>query len=165
MDKNALARSNHLFFYVDLTQHCLLTDEFKKLCGAGAREATYREKYPEYVAGDDGIQQLPFRCHDGELGYLRFSNDTARLLVKKQVKPFSLAIQIPPSIRGEFNECCEFILEDVIRVSFKIIGYEGILIDGRGYVDIKNPVSDCPTDDFPLGRIVEMTIIRQTDDG
>ena len=157
MDKHALARSNHRFFYVELTQGCLLTEAFEEACRAGAREAAYRKKYPEPDMLYDGWQQAPFVCRNGELGYLRFSDDTAQLFMEKQVDAFLLASRIPSSIQGEYNERCEFVLDGGLRVTFKIVDYEGG-IDDHGCVEIKDPVLDCPTDDIPFGRRVEMTI-------
>lgn len=159
MDKHALALSNHFFFYVELTQGCLLTEAFEEACRTGAREAVYRrELYPEYDLLDDGWQQASFVCRNGELGYLRFSNDTAQLIMEKQVDAFLLASRISSSIQGEYSERCEFVLDGGLRVVFEIVDYEGDLGDGYGCVEIKDPVLDCPLDDIPLGRRVEMTI-------
>jgi len=159
MDPNALARSNHLFFYVDLTQNALLTEAFTELCCTGAFHMAYLEKHPDVVSIDSGIQQLPFKCQNGELGYLRFTNATAKIVVERQIKRLALAVQIPRSIQGDFNERCEFILDGGIQVSFKITCYEGNPEDGRGYVEIINPVSECSSDDTPLGRMVEMSVV------
>jgi hypothetical protein len=159
MDPNALARSNHLFFYVDLTQHCLLTEAFKELCRTGALDAAYWEKYPDNAPAESGIQQLPFKCQNGELGYLRFTNDTAKIIVESQIQPLPLVMKIPRFIQGEFNERCEFALNYGIKVSFRIVGYEGDLNNGRGYVEIANPVSECSSDDCALGRMVEMSVV------
>jgi hypothetical protein len=157
MNPSALARNNHLFFYVDLTQNCLLTEAFTELCSIAARKAAFLAKHPGYSPIDDGTQQLPFKCQNGEFGYLRFTSEAAQILVEKRVQSFSLAMQVPRSIQGEFNERCEFALKDGVKMSFKIIDYEGDL--GQGCIKIPNPVTDCPIDEIPLGRKVEMRVV------
>lgn len=159
MDKNALARSNHLFFYVFLAQNALLTETFVDLCHEGAQQAEYWENYPSDAPVGKGIEQLPFRCKGNELGYLRFTNDTAKILVEKEIGGLDLAMKIPSFIRGEFNERCEFTLNNGVQVSFKITGYEGDSDDGRGFVGIVDPVAECSSDDIPLGRMVEMSVV------
>jgi len=155
MDPDALARSNHLFFYVDLTQRGLLTDTFLQLCCRGALEVAYRKKHPKYVPTDDEIQQLPFKCQNGEFGYLRFTNASARALVDAKVDALSLALEIPGSIGGELHDHCEFILDGKVRVSFKIVEYEGD--SGYGCVRIRDPI-ECP-EEISLGRKVEMNVV------
>jgi len=154
MDALALARDNHLFFYVSLTQLGLLTDAFDELLTRGASMAGYSKKHPKTAFNDD-IQQLPFKCNDGEFGYLKFTNNDALLFKEKNIEAFSLALKIPRSIQGELNDRCEVTLSEGIRVSFKIIGYEGDI--GHGCIGIKDPVTECPSP-IPLGRKVEMSI-------
>ncbi len=72
-----------IFFLRRTDEGCLLTEAFEEACRTGAREAVYRrELYPEYDLLDDGWQQASFVCRNGELGYLRFSNDTAQLIME-----------------------------------------------------------------------------------
>ncbi|MFA6077697.1 MAG: hypothetical protein WC724_01615 [Candidatus Paceibacterota bacterium] len=159
MDKNALARNNHLFFYVFLTQHALLTETFLDLCDIGAREVSHWESFPDDAPIGNGIQQLAFHCRGDELGYLRFTNDTAKIIAEKEIRGLQMALKIPSFIRGELNDSCEFTLNNGVQVSFKITGYEGDPDDGRGFVEIIDPVSECSSDDIPLGRMVEMSVI------
>jgi hypothetical protein len=154
MEPNTLARNNHLFFYVSLTQRCLLTKEFNALRSRAARIARYAKDHPG-DASDDEITQMPFQCSDGEFGYLKFTNDDAQLFEEKGIETLSIAMKIPMSIQGEVNDRCEVLLNDGVKVSFKIVGYEGNL--GHGCVGIKNPVTECP-EQVPLGRMVEMSI-------
>lgn len=163
MDKNTLARANDLFFNVDLPMRCLFTETFLELCSRAHLVVAYHEKYHSDI-GDcgcrDEITQIPFKCQSGEFGYLRFTHSTASLLVERLIRPLSLATKIRTSVKGEFNERCEFNLNDGISVSFSIINYEGDL--GHGCIEITNPVVDCPTGDIPLGRKVEMNVICAT---
>lgn len=162
MDKNALARSNHLFFYVFLTQHALLTETFLELCRTGAREVSRWESFPDDAPIGNGIQQLAFPCRGDELGYLRFTSDTAKVIVEKEIRGLQMALKIPSFICGELNDSCEFALDGGIQVSFRITGYEGDPDDGRGFVEIVDPVSECSADDIPLGRMVEMSVVCTT---
>lgn len=154
MEPNALARDNHLFFYVSLTQRCLLTKEFNTLRARAARVARYAKDHPKGASNDE-ITQMPFQCSDGEFGYLKFTNNDAQLFEEKSIETLSLAMKIPRSIQGELNDRCEIVLNNEVRVSFKIVGYEGDL--GCGCVGIKDSVAECPMQ-VPLGRMVEMNI-------
>ena len=154
MDAIALAKDNHLFFYVSLTQQGLLTETFHELLARGASMARYSKEHPENAFTDD-IQQVPFMCNDGELGYLKFTNDDALLFEEKGIEGFSLAVKIPRSIQGELNDRCEVTLDNGVKVSFRIVGYEGDI--GGRCVGIKDPITECPAP-IPLGRKVEMSI-------
>ena len=154
MDALALARDNHLFFYVSLTQGGLLTETFDELLARGASMARHSKKHPDRTFTDD-IQQMPFKCNDGELGYLKFTNNDALLFEEKGIGTLQLAMKIPRSIQGELNDCCEVALSEGTNVSFKIVGYEGDI--GDGCVGIRDPITECPAP-IPLGRMVEMSI-------
>lgn len=154
MDAVALARDNHLFFYVSLTQQCLLTEKFNTLCTGAARVARYERDHPRGTS-DDEITQIPFKCNDGEFGYLKFTDSDAILFKEKDISALSLAVKIPRSIQGELNDYCEVDLGNGTKVSFKIVGYEGD--NGDGCVGINDPITECPVP-IPLSRMVEMSI-------
>ncbi len=158
MDQNALARSNYLFFYVELPKQGLFNENFSMLCKRGAHMAALKKKRPAHSACEDDVQQLPFQCNDGEFGYLRFRNEDAELLEELDIDGLSLATKIPLSIKGDRHEICDFVLpKKEVRVTFKIVGYEGDL--GAGCTEIKDPIAECP-DEIPLGRMVEMAVCR-----
>lgn len=159
MDPKDLARDNHLFFYTQLPPDCLLTENFLGMLDAGARAAAHFAKYSKWPGREDTWhQQISFLCNNGEMGYLKLSNNDAQLLAENHVDVNILCWRIPRNIGGELNDTCEVSLgpEWPLTVLFKITLYEGDL--GNGCVQINDPVVECP-EPIPLGRLVEMTVM------
>jgi hypothetical protein len=154
MDRNALARQNHAFYYVDLPMQCLFSESFLDFFARAASIGRHNQEYPAQPLEEE--QQFPFQCGNGEFGYLRFKAEDARQLQDLGVTSFGrVANRIPRSIGGELNERCEVKLENGNSLVFTITCFEGDT--GAGCVKIEDPITECP-DATPLGRMVEMSL-------